>query len=209
LAYKPPPSFKFLYLNITHPSGFTPPVSILKPLKGLEDNLFGNLESFCVQDYPEYEIILALRGSDDPAYNVARKVKEKYPEKDISIVAEWCEDGLNPKVPGRTWRVQFGKGPPCRGLHPGTENKRDRQEGCPVEPHHQYMKEFIYACWDFEKIFLEAKRQDALTVACHPHNTSDSAFAALFDENEFLDISTPGITSMPYLSHARGFLPDA
>jgi predicted metal-dependent phosphoesterase TrpH len=38
------------------------------------------------------------------------------------------------------------------------------------------IKEFIRACWDFEKIFLEAKRQDALSIACHPHRTSESAF---------------------------------
>ncbi len=35
------------------------------------------------------------------------------------------------------------------------------------------IKEFIPACLDYEEIFLEAKRQDALTVACHPHHTPD------------------------------------
>ncbi len=35
------------------------------------------------------------------------------------------------------------------------------------------IKEFIPACWDYEKIFLEAKEQDALIIACHPHHTSD------------------------------------
>ena len=34
------------------------------------------------------------------------------------------------------------------------------------------IKEFISACWSYEKIFLEAKKQDALIIACHPHHTS-------------------------------------
>ena len=79
------------------PSNF-PPISILKPLKGLEDNLFDNLESFCLQNYPEYEIICSLQDENDPAYKVARKVKEKFPDKPISIVVERCNRGLNPKV---------------------------------------------------------------------------------------------------------------
>lgn len=77
---------------------FFPPISILKPLKGLDDNLFDNLESFCMLDYPEYEIIFSLQDFNDPAYKVARKIKDKYPDKDIAIVVEHCEDGLNPKV---------------------------------------------------------------------------------------------------------------
>ncbi len=77
---------------------YMPPVSILKPLKGLDDSLFENLESFCRQDYPEYEIIFALRSFDDPAYRVAQRIKEQFPARDISIVAEWCGEGLNPKV---------------------------------------------------------------------------------------------------------------
>ncbi len=34
------------------------------------------------------------------------------------------------------------------------------------------VKEFIPACWGFEKIFLEAKLQESLVIACHPHHTS-------------------------------------
>jgi len=75
-----------------------PPVSILKPLKGLDDNLFDNLASFCCLDYPQYEIIFSLQNENDPACKVARMVKDKYPEKDITIHIERCSAGLNPKV---------------------------------------------------------------------------------------------------------------
>ena len=37
------------------------------------------------------------------------------------------------------------------------------------------IKEFIPACWDYEKIFLEAKLQNALIIACHPHHSSEIA----------------------------------
>jgi ceramide glucosyltransferase len=78
--------------------GTLPPISILKPLSGLDDNLFDNLESFCRQDYPKYEILCSIQDSNDPAYRVIQKVKEKFPEKEISILVERCNDGLNPKV---------------------------------------------------------------------------------------------------------------
>jgi ceramide glucosyltransferase len=75
-----------------------PPISILKPLSGLDDNLFDNLESFCHQDYPKYEILCSIQDPNDPAYRVAEKVKKKFPEKEISILVERCNEGLNPKV---------------------------------------------------------------------------------------------------------------
>ncbi len=78
--------------------GHTPQVSILKPLKGLDDNLFDNLESFCTQDYPEHEILFCLQDFNDPAYKVAKKVQDKYPDRNISIIVEKCNAGLNPKV---------------------------------------------------------------------------------------------------------------
>jgi ceramide glucosyltransferase len=75
-----------------------PPVSILKPLRGLDDNLFDNLASFCTQDYPEYEILFALQDRNDPAYKVAKKVQDAHPGSNITLVVERCNAGLNPKV---------------------------------------------------------------------------------------------------------------
>ncbi|NWF75036.1 MAG: glycosyltransferase [Nitrospirae bacterium] len=75
-----------------------PAISILKPLKGLDDKLFDNLESLCLQDYPEYEIIFSLQDHNDPAYKIARKIKDKYPDKNIRIIVEQCNAGLNPKI---------------------------------------------------------------------------------------------------------------
>jgi ceramide glucosyltransferase len=75
-----------------------PPISILKPLSGLDDNLFDNLGSFCCQDYPRYEILCSIQDPNDPACRVVEKVKKKFPEKEISILVERCDDGLNPKV---------------------------------------------------------------------------------------------------------------
>jgi ceramide glucosyltransferase len=82
----------------TSPETSFPPVSILKPLKGLDDNLYDNLESFCRLDYPAYEIIFALQSWNDPACKVARKIKDKHPDIDISLQIEDMEAGLNPKV---------------------------------------------------------------------------------------------------------------
>jgi ceramide glucosyltransferase len=76
----------------------SPPVSILKPLRGLDDNLFDNLASFCIQDYPEYEILFCLQDFNDPAYKVAKKIQDKYPDQNISLVIEKCNAGLNPKI---------------------------------------------------------------------------------------------------------------
>ncbi len=83
--------------STTH-AGFLHPVSVLKPLRGLDDNLFDNLASFCTQDYPSYEIILCLQDLNDPACKVAKKIQDKYPDQNISIVVEKCTAGLNPKV---------------------------------------------------------------------------------------------------------------
>ena len=80
------------------PSPSLPPVSILKPLRGLDDNLFDNLASFCTQDYPEYEVLFSLQDRNDPAYKVAKMVRDKYPDRRITIVVERCNAGLNPKV---------------------------------------------------------------------------------------------------------------
>ncbi len=57
-----------------------PPVSVLKPVHGLEAQLEKNIESFFLQDYPGYEILFAADEADDPALEVVRKVCARYPQ---------------------------------------------------------------------------------------------------------------------------------
>ncbi len=56
-----------------------PPVSVLKPVHGLEAQLKENIESFFRQDYPDYEILFAADEADDPALGVVREVCARYP----------------------------------------------------------------------------------------------------------------------------------
>jgi ceramide glucosyltransferase len=56
-----------------------PPVSVLKPVHGLEARLRENIESFFRQDYPDYEILFAADEADDAALEVVREVCARYP----------------------------------------------------------------------------------------------------------------------------------
>lgn len=78
--------------------GPTPPVSVLKPLRGLDDGLYENLRSFCAQDYPEYELLLGAEDPHDPALDVALRVKREHPHLAISVVVCAGMRGRNPKV---------------------------------------------------------------------------------------------------------------
>jgi ceramide glucosyltransferase len=54
------------------------PVSILKPLAGLDADLESNLRTFFEQDYPAFEILFAVREPDDPAIPVVEKLQREY-----------------------------------------------------------------------------------------------------------------------------------
>ena len=55
------------------------PVSILKPLSGLDAGLEANLRTFFEQEYPSFEILFAVRSSDDPAVEVVERLQRDYP----------------------------------------------------------------------------------------------------------------------------------
>jgi ceramide glucosyltransferase len=75
-----------------------PFISVMKPMKGNDDELYENLVAFATQDYPAYELMFGVADWEDPAYAVARRVKREYPECAISIHVCRGSGALNPKV---------------------------------------------------------------------------------------------------------------
>jgi len=63
-----------------------PPVSVLKPCAGSDDDLERCLESHFLIDYPQYELIFGVRDASDPAYPVIQKLLNRYPKQDATIV---------------------------------------------------------------------------------------------------------------------------
>jgi len=75
-----------------------PPVSVLKPLHGLEPGLYDNLRSFLDQDYPEMQVVFGVRHSTDAALPVARELTRHYAGGDIALVVNPRATGSNLKV---------------------------------------------------------------------------------------------------------------
>jgi ceramide glucosyltransferase len=75
-----------------------PPVTILKPVHGMEERLEQNLESFFQQDYPNFEIIIGARSADDPAVTLAERLRLRYPQVKSRIVLSGPPTWPNAKV---------------------------------------------------------------------------------------------------------------
>ena len=76
---------------------FTPPVSCLKPIKGLDIDAYDNYASFCQQDYPEYEIVFCI-DPGDPALEVIEQLVHDFPEQDIRVLFGSGREAVNDKV---------------------------------------------------------------------------------------------------------------
>lgn len=79
-------------------SGQLPPVTILKPVKGVDAESFENFASFCRQDYPDWQIVFAAASADDPAVPVVERLMAEFPLVDIDLVIDGRIYGPNYKV---------------------------------------------------------------------------------------------------------------
>jgi ceramide glucosyltransferase len=90
-----------LFLKTRNRSGlpeFTPPVTIYKPLKGVDEGLEENLRSFFELDYPQVQLLFGVVDPKDPAVEVVRKLMAEFPSADAKLVTGAPTFGLNPKV---------------------------------------------------------------------------------------------------------------
>ncbi len=77
---------------------FTPSVSILKPLRGTDPEIYESFRSHCLQDYPEYELIFGVSDPEDPAIELVERLQRDFPQRAIRLMV--C-----PKVLGSNMKV--------------------------------------------------------------------------------------------------------
>jgi len=80
------------------PAKEAPPVSILKPVKGTDPEMYASLRSHCVQNYPKFEILFGVTNAEDPAIPVVEKLIQEFPSSPIRLVRCDKELGANGKV---------------------------------------------------------------------------------------------------------------
>jgi ceramide glucosyltransferase len=80
------------------PASELPPVTILKPIHNMEAELEQNLESFLQQDYPDYEVIFGARDAQNPALQIAERVRARHPEVRSQVILSGPPTWPNAKV---------------------------------------------------------------------------------------------------------------
>src|SRR5258708_7839896 len=78
------------------PESRLPPVSILKPLKGVDPEIWESFRSHCEQDYPEFQLIFGVSDPGDPAVEIVRNLQAKFPNRKIDLIV--CERALGTNI---------------------------------------------------------------------------------------------------------------
>jgi ceramide glucosyltransferase len=91
------------YLKVPPPKRASrDPISILKPMFGADEGLEDNLRSFFRQDYPTFEVLMAVKSESDPAAGVAKRVMAEFPE----IPSRLIVTGESPRPNGKVFSLQ-------------------------------------------------------------------------------------------------------
>src|SRR5260370_10358695 len=80
------------------PTQALPPISILKPLKGTDPEMYESFRSHCLQDYPEYEIVFGVSDPNDSAIESVKALQQEFPERRIELIVSRQILGANVKV---------------------------------------------------------------------------------------------------------------
>ncbi|KAF9187842.1 hypothetical protein BGZ51_001015 [Haplosporangium sp. Z 767] len=85
-------------LSSRMPKDKIPGVSIIRPLRGIDSNMYENLASSFQQDYPLFEIIFSVAQKNDPAIAVVKDLMKKFPKVDARLIIGEKNVGINPKI---------------------------------------------------------------------------------------------------------------
>lgn len=75
-----------------------PPVTLLKPVYGLEKKLSANLRSACLQDYPQYQVVYSVQRQDDPALPLLLELQNEFGPEKVAVVRSNANVGVNGKI---------------------------------------------------------------------------------------------------------------
>lgn len=79
-------------------AGPWPPVTVLKPVHGLEKNQRENLRSTCLQNYPEYQVVFSVQSPDDASIPLLKEIQKEFGSARITVAIEDCRQGTNGKI---------------------------------------------------------------------------------------------------------------
>ncbi|MCB5943420.1 bacteriohopanetetrol glucosamine biosynthesis glycosyltransferase HpnI [Acidocella sp. KAb 2-4] len=86
-----------------------PPVSVLKPLCGVEPLTELALESFFLLDYPDYQLVFGVQNPADPVLGVLETLRARHPQRDVAVVVDPTQHGSNRKVSNLINMLQAAK----------------------------------------------------------------------------------------------------
>lgn len=80
------------------PGGPRPPITVLKPLYGNEPLLEQALATICTQNYPRFQLVCGVQNPRDPAIDVVNRLRDRFPDCDITLVIDPAQHGENRKI---------------------------------------------------------------------------------------------------------------